>query len=271
MTSGSTMLMTAESARASRSSYRPSVSRRRHPPPAAAAADLERHSADCPPPARNPRSSPGPDSSVSIQPGLAAVAGRARPLGRCRPRHRIVPPFPAHGVGAYDDPAVDGETTADAGAENDSRRPVNARLQRRPWPPTARGNSRRWPAAPRSRAPRERSTPNGRPMSHVEFAFLTRPVAGEIAPGIPMPTVDRPDLCFRIGDERPDRLQSPFVASPRRRHATTQDLRTAAIDGDDFELRAADVDSYPHAPSTGRWFRSIVTRGRRCARFAWVM
>jgi hypothetical protein len=28
-------------------------------------------------------------------------------------------------------------------------------------------------------------------MSHVEFAFFTRPVAGEMAPGMPTPTVAR--------------------------------------------------------------------------------
>ena len=89
-------------------------------------------------------------------------------------------------------------------------------------------------------------------MSHVEFAFLTRPVAGEIAPGIPMPTVDRPTCVSASATSERIASSVPFVASPRRRHATTQDLPTAAIDGDDLELRAADVDSDPHAPSTGR-------------------
>ena len=36
------------------------------------------------------------------------------------------------------------------------------------------------------------SLSSGRPLSQVEFAFLTRPVAGEIAPGMPMPTVPGP-------------------------------------------------------------------------------
>ncbi len=36
---------------------------------------------------------------------------------------------------------------------------------------------------------RSKSAWNGRPLSHVELAFLTRPVAGEIAPGMPSPTV----------------------------------------------------------------------------------
>ena len=37
----------------------------------------------------------------------------------------------------------------------------------------------------------------GRPLSQVEFAFLTRPVAGEIAPGMPTPTVPRRPLRLR--------------------------------------------------------------------------
>ncbi len=34
-----------------------------------------------------------------------------------------------------------------------------------------------------------RSSESGRPFNHTEFAFFTTPVAGEIAPGMPMPTV----------------------------------------------------------------------------------
>ena len=39
---------------------------------------------------------------------------------------------------------------------------------------------------------RARSSRSGRPINQVELAFLTRPVAGEIAPGMPMPTCPRP-------------------------------------------------------------------------------
>ena len=43
---------------------------------------------------------------------------------------------------------------------------------------------------------RGRSSQISRPFSHVELAFLTRPVAGEIAPGMLTPTVPtRPTSC----------------------------------------------------------------------------
>jgi hypothetical protein len=37
----------------------------------------------------------------------------------------------------------------------------------------------------------ERSSANGRPMSHCAFAFFITPLAGEMAPGVPTPTVAR--------------------------------------------------------------------------------
>ena len=46
-----------------------------------------------------------------------------------------------------------------------------------------------------------------RPLSHVEFAFLTSPVAGEMAPGMPTPTVHRLDT------SRSSRVTSPATAA----------------------------------------------------------
>jgi len=41
---------------------------------------------------------------------------------------------------------------------------------------------------------RSRSACSGRPFSQVEFAFFTTPVAGEMTPGMPMPTGGRSPL-----------------------------------------------------------------------------
>ncbi len=46
-----------------------------------------------------------------------------------------------------------------------------------------------------------------RPFSHVELAFLTRPVAGEIAPGMPTPTV------HRLATSRSSRVTSAATAA----------------------------------------------------------
>ena len=52
-----------------------------------------------------------------------------------------------------------------------------------------------------------RSVLKRRPLSHVEFAFLTSPVAGEMAPGMPTPTVHRLDT------SRSSRVTSPATAA----------------------------------------------------------
>ena len=49
----------------------------------------------------------------------------------------------------------------------------------------------------------ERSWARGWPFSHVEFAFLTSPVAGDSAPGMPMPTLARCPICASISVTRP--------------------------------------------------------------------
>ena len=45
-------------------------------------------------------------------------------------------------------------------------------------------------------------------MSHVEFAFLTSPVAGDRAPGIPTPTVPRWPVSVSISATRPAMARS---------------------------------------------------------------
>ena len=95
----------------------------------------------------------------------------------------------------------------------------------------------------------DRSWSRGWPMSQVEFAFLTRPVAGESAPGMPTPTVPRrPVSASRSRDEAGDRLErrrrSRGGASRTRRRASA---RAVVVEGDAFDLRAAEVDADAHA------------------------
>ena len=160
-----------------------------------------------------------------------------------------MPPFPRHGVGADDDPAIDGETTANAGTKNDRED------RRTPGCSAVRGLRQReairvvgqphFPRERRGKVPAERTANEPRRVRVLHQTRSRRDCARH-------PDADRrwSHLCLRIGDERANRLHCAFVASPRRWHTTTQDLPTAAIDGDDLELRAADVDSNPHAPST---------------------
>ena len=125
------------------------------------------------------------------------------------------------------------------------RRRVRPRPRRRSLP-TARSSSRRSRAARAARAPASRSSRRGWPISQVEFAFLTRPVAGEIAPGMPMPTCParrrpprrrRPDPRSR----RACRRSLPRGVSTRRRKT----LRAVRVESDRLDLRAAEIDADP--------------------------
>jgi hypothetical protein len=67
----------------------------------------------------------------------------------------------------------------------------------------------------------ERSSRSGRPISQTELAFLTKPVVGEIAPGIPTPTVAVPSLA------RLDRERAPD-GKPRARTSSSITTETIA-------------------------------------------
>jgi len=56
---------------------------------------------------------------------------------------------------------------------------------------------------------RDRSSASARPFNHVEFEFLINPVAGEIVPGMPMPTVPREPVSSSMARTRP--LTAPSV------------------------------------------------------------
>ena len=103
--------------------------------------------------------------------------------------------------GAAQQPPVVDDAAADAGAEDHAEHePVAGagavgRFRQREAVRVVLDPDLAASAAPRSRA-------NGRPFSAVEFALLIRPVAGDTAPGVPMPTSrGLPELGFEIGDE----------------------------------------------------------------------
>ena len=121
---------------------------------------------------------------------LAAIAGRPGSFVIFGPRQRDCGPTRRRWHWALSARAPSTTTPppqpgADDHAEN---RRVVRRLRRR-LPPTGRSNWRRWRGALDGRAQPRGLARVGRPFSQVEFAFFTRPVAGEIAPGMPMPTV----------------------------------------------------------------------------------
>ncbi len=101
---------------------------------------------------------------------------------RMRPSTTIPPPVPV--------PTITPKTT---------RAPAAA-------PPLASDSAKQLASlANRSGRPmrRERSRSKGWPFSQTEFAFLTRPVAGEMTPGMPIPTVPRSPISRSTSATRP--------------------------------------------------------------------
>ena len=58
---------------------------------------------------------------------------------------------------------------------------------------------------------RDRSSASGRPFSQVEFEFLISPVAGEIVPGMPTPTVPVAPVACSMSRTRPHTAASVFA------------------------------------------------------------
>ncbi len=115
---------------------------------------------------------------------LPAVARRRRgALLVGHPGKRVVAPLAGDLVGAVVDLAVDDDAAADAGAEDDAEDGVVALRRRRRRPRRARSSWRRWRRGPGGRAGASRSAWRGRPLSQVELAFLTSPVARRRRPG----------------------------------------------------------------------------------------
>ena len=91
---------------------------------------------------------------------------------------------------------------------------------------------------------RSRSCCSGWPMSQVELAFLTSPVAGDTAPGIPTPTVPRSPVALSAARTRSgDRLQRAVVAAARRLDAAAEALRAVRAEPDRLDLGSAEIDA----------------------------
>ncbi len=109
---------------------------------------------------------------------------------------------------------------------------------------TGRSSWRRSRPAPRGPAARLMSWSNGWPFSVVELAFFTRPVAGLITPGMPMPTVAvTPSCASVVAHQAGDRLRP----SRHSRAAWAMRWRSASLpsgrEHDDLDLGAAEVDA----------------------------
>ena len=99
----------------------------------------------------------------------------------------------------------------------------------------------------RPRSP-ERSRSRGCPISQVEFAFLTRPLAGERAPGIPTPTVAAASgVRLEVAHETGHRLERRPVVVPGRRHPAPGELRPVVRERHALDLRAPEVEPDAHA------------------------
>ena len=128
-------------------------------------------------------------------PALSAIALRLRCIARVRPGQWSVAPFAGDRVRtderrtAHDEPAP---VPVPRITPNTTAAPAAA-------PSAASDTAKQFAslAMRTSRARRtDRSSRSGRPISHTELAFLTRPVDGARAPGIPTPTVPRPPARF---------------------------------------------------------------------------
>ena len=81
------------------------------------------------------------------------------------------------------------------------------------------------------------------PLSALEFAFLTRPVAGLMTPGMPTPTVAvTPSSRFGRPHQRRDRVECGLIARGRRNPAAERQ-RAVRREDRDLGLGAAKVDA----------------------------
>ena len=84
----------------------------------------------------------------------------------------------------------------------------------------------------------------GWPFRVVELAFFTRPVAGLITPGMPMPTVALTPSCgLGVAHQAGDGLQGAVVVAMRRGNAVAQRSRSVGGENGDLDLGAAEVDA----------------------------
>ena len=89
----------------------------------------------------------------------------------------------------------------------------------------------------------------GRPLSQVELAFLTRPVAGEIVPGMPTPTTAgaAARLALRLRHHLGDGCQGCLVVLPRRGAPEAASGDALPVEGEGLDLGAAQIDADAHS------------------------
>ena len=250
ITSGSSTLMTLASARAIRSSYRARAVPRRADRPAPQPATIALRSARrsrCavrsppagPDPRETSRCSRGGRNSTPVrvarrQPATAADCGPTPPRSRCGPVRTCAADDDAGaGAGADDDAEDDAAPAAAPSAASETAKQFASLAIR-----TSR---------PRRRS---RSARSGWPISQTELAFLTRPVAAEMVPGMPTPTDARePARCSSASTERRHRLDGRRVVAARRLDAHSRDF-VAAAHRDALDLGPTEINPDAHTVTT---------------------
>ena len=192
--------------------------------------------------------------AVARQCGAGRCRSPGSPIGRTSNAGRAVRRVAARAGGC-------GPTRRRRRAGRDARgRPP--RCRRRQPVPRMTPNTRRWPApAPSAASDRAKqlasfstrtsrpslapmSRSNGWPLSAMELAFFTRPVAGLITPGMPMPTLAVTPSWASTSRTRAAMASSvAFVAAGRGWDAVAQRLRAVGREDDDLDLGAAEVDA----------------------------
>ena len=106
---------------------------------------------------------------------------------------------------------------------------------------------------------RSRSRLIGWPLRHTEFEPRSSPVAREIEPGVPSPTVPvTPSFRSASRDQARQRIERRAIVVARRDNAPAQEFPAVGRKRDDLGLRPAQVDAEPHG-----WLQSVpfVKRG----------
>ena len=171
-------------------------------------------------------------------PGVPPRRARAGDCAPTRRRRHSAPPITS---------AVRHQPAADSGAEDDAEQAAGAgpgavhRLRQG----EAVGVVLQPDRAGRARCARSRS--RAAPMIQVELAFLTRPVAGERAPGMPTPTEPRPPASRSRSRTRAAMASErrPVVAL-RTGQAPAGQGFARIVEHDAFDLGAAQIDADSH-------------------------
>ena len=181
-----------------------------------------------------------------MQPRRPQKHARPGTLVVARPGQRIVAPLPGDRVAPVEHLPVHDDARAHAGAQDHAEHDRGSgagavdRLRQRE---AVRVVGDAHLAAEQ----RSRSRRIGRPLRHTEFDPRSSPVAREIDPGVPMPTVAALARAQRSRSASPTSAAMAssvaVVVAVRRRHACGEPLAAVGVEREDLDLGAAEVDA----------------------------